>query len=489
MKKVMCLGLIGLLGLGNTSYAFAQENPKAIEIKVNKMGENSKAAVNIKAKEIKYKNEAIDVNIKIPVLDGMKDKSIQKKINAMLEEGIIEFKEELEELAKEELEYSKEDKDWQMRPYVANVYYKVHNNQNNLLSISVIYYQYTGGAHGNTVQKTFNIDIDTGNEATLKDFFYEGENYKEIISKEIKKQIEVNMKSNKNMYFKGSLDVVNTISNNQSFYIEDGNIVVYYGLYEIAPYAAGIQPFKIPFSSFKKGMKKEINVKYAPIKVKAKKIRSKDKAFLSDLRIPVIEGIRDTKLQKKLNDTFEKDITNFKNEIQKEAKEWEKEAKKQGWKIHPYDAATNYTVNYNENDLLSISVDYYQYTGGAHGNFEKRTTNIDLKTGKEIALKDLFKHGVNYKETINKEIKKQIEAQIQEMKKDMETEGIKYEDKDAPYKDFKGISDNQTFYIENGKIVVYFGLYEIGSYVEGIPEFRIPVSQIKDSVKTEFLGL
>ena len=40
------------------------------------------------------------------------------------------------------------------------------------------------------------------------------------------------------------------IDKQQSFYIKDGHLVVYFGLYEIAPYVAGIQEFKLPLDSF-----------------------------------------------------------------------------------------------------------------------------------------------------------------------------------------------------------------------------------------------
>lgn len=477
MKKVMCLGLICILEFGNATYALAAENPTAIQTSHKNVTTDVKTSVNIKAKDIKYKNDAIDVDIKIPVVDGMQDKSVQKKINDILEEDITEFKQNLEETSKLDLKDFKEQ-GWEMSPYAAKVDYKVHSNKDNLLSISVIYYQYTGGAHGSTLQKNFNIDLDTGNEATLKDFFYEGENYKETISKEIKKQMALE----KNKYFDDAFDIVSSISNTQSFYIKDGNIIVCYGHYEIAPYAAGLQEFKIPFSSFEKGVKKDIDVKYPQVKVKAKTIKN----TISDLRIPVIEGIRDTNLQSKLNSNFQKDIMKFSSEIENTAKELERDYQKQ---LSETEANTDFYVNYNDNDLLSISVNYYDYTGGAHGNSQKKTTNIDLNTGKEIALKDLFKDELKYKDVINKEIKKQIQVAEGQTKKDMEQEGMIYKDEYAPYKDFKSISDTQSFYIENGNIVVYFPLYEIGPYADGIPEFKIPISQIKDNVKTEFLGL
>ena len=51
---------------------------------------------------------------------------------------------------------------------------------------------------------------------------------------------------------------------------------------------------------------------------------------------------------------------------------------------------------------------------------------------------------------------------------------------------FKGISENQGFYISSGNIVIYFQVYEIAPYVTGIPEFYIPVEKFdQKSLKYE----
>ena len=71
-------------------------------------------------------------------------------------------------------------------------------------------------------------------------------------------------------------------------------------------------------------------------------------------------------------------------------------------------------------------------------------------------------------DVLNKEINRQIS---------------KDPDRYFPGKDgFNGISDNQTFYIKNGNIVVYFGLYEIAPYASGISEFVIPNKLIQSNV-------
>ena len=47
---------------------------------------------------------------------------------------------------------------------------------------------------------------------------------------------------------------------------------------------------------------------------------------------------------------------------------------------------------------------------------------------------------------------------------------------------FNGINENQSFYIKNKKLIIYFGLYEIAPYASGISEFVIPSKLIKENI-------
>ena len=67
--------------------------------------------------------------------------------------------------------------------------------------------------------------------------------YSDIINKKIKEEISKNPEN----YF-DSGNEFKGISENQSFYIEGDNLVIYYQLYDIAPYAFGIPEFKIPLN-------------------------------------------------------------------------------------------------------------------------------------------------------------------------------------------------------------------------------------------------
>ncbi|MCC3863788.1 DUF3298 and DUF4163 domain-containing protein [Terrisporobacter petrolearius] len=140
-------------------------------------------------------------------------------------------------------------------------------------------------------------------------------------------------------------------------------------------------------------------------------------------------------------------------------------------------ADASYEVKKNTVNTISILIKYYKYSGGAHGYYEYVPYNIDLKSGDNLALKNIFKKDVDYKEIIDKEVEKQIKEL-----------GKKEKDLDKVY-DFYGIKENQKFYLKDDEIVIYFDLYDIAPYAAGIPEFPITVDNIKDQIKEEYLEL
>ncbi|MFA7078597.1 MAG: RsiV family protein [Syntrophomonas sp.] len=49
------------------------------------------------------------------------------------------------------------------------------------------------------------------------------------------------------------------------------------------------------------------------------------------------------------------------------------------------------------------------------------------------------------------------------------------------------MAENQSYYIQNGVLVVYFSQYEIAPYAAGIPEFKIPLSNFQDGIRADLL--
>jgi len=186
-----------------------------------------------------------------------------------------------------------------------------------------------------------------------------------------------------------------------------------------------------------------------------------------DITFPLVQGVKDKQVEKKINQIIREDILNFKNQLQTESEEYLQSAKNEEWEIRKYEAFTTYTVHYQKDDLLSLSITYYSFTAGAHGFTLQRAYNYNLVNGEEILLSDILKEKKDSVEIINQEIKRQIELNPQEYFSEQSV--------------FQSISEQQPFYLIEDGIVVYFGLYEIAPYSSGIRYFEIPYSLFENS--------
>lgn len=117
-------------------------------------------------------------------------------------------------------------------------YYEIKSNERDVLSLSLSNYVYHyHAAHGMTVIKSLTFDLQKGKQVSLKDLFKPGSDYVKRISDLIAVQIK-----ERNIPL---LVDFKSIRPDQDFYIADKALVVYFQLYEIAPYAYGFPMFPI----------------------------------------------------------------------------------------------------------------------------------------------------------------------------------------------------------------------------------------------------
>lgn len=205
-----------------------------------------------------------------------------------------------------------------------------------------------------------------------------------------------------------------------------------------------------------------------------KVIRNTNKYISEDLKIPILNGIKDTKIQNKINASLEDDIMEFKRQMEEAADEDGLKAEKKGKKFINYAISNNSTITYNKNNIISISNLYYESINDKN-SYIRATYNLNTDTGLSIGLKDLFKSGTPYRELINNEIRKQLAAN-----KDIYTT-------DAA-ENFKGIVEDQPFYLEDGNIVLFVGFNEIAPTVSEIPVIKLPFKAFTSSIKPIFLS-
>ena len=128
-----------------------------------------------------------------------------------------------------------------------------------------------------------------------------------------------------------------------------------------------------------------------------------------------------------------------------------------------------YEVTLNDRGILSLKFNVYSIRiHAANGIDEQRSLTVNLETGKEYRLYDLFKRNSDYKTVISNIIRKQIE------------------ERNIPLiKEFSGIDDFENYYLTENALVIYFQEIEFTPHYVGIPEFPIPYSQIKNLIRED----
>ena len=210
------------------------------------------------------------------------------------------------------------------------------------------------------------------------------------------------------------------------------------------------------------------SMKENAITIKTFQIYSETKALKTAIQYPVVVGLADQKIQDEINATF-------KNLADQAAQEGAKNAADLAPAVIQFpdmpgqcEVYFNYQIKYNQNGLLSLVFQNYQYAGGAHGNTVQTGYTMNLKTGQQCALKDLFKANADYVSIISNSVKTQLDE------RDLTA---------ALFQPFSKINENQGYYLSDNGIVVYFQQYEILPYAAGIQEFTVDYSLLTELLK------
>lgn len=169
------------------------------------------------------KLEMKNLNIYYPQVYGHEDIFVQNKINNMILEEIYDQIVEQGYYQNPETEITGT---WELK-----------NNDKGILSLTLINYAFSGGAHGLTLVKGLTFSVETGKKYELKELFKPDSNYIDVLSRHIKEQIKERDIP--------TIDEFEHIKPNQDFYLADLTIVIFFQEYEITPYVVGIPYFPI----------------------------------------------------------------------------------------------------------------------------------------------------------------------------------------------------------------------------------------------------
>lgn len=143
--------------------------------------------------------------------------------------------------------YSKEN-NFPIRPFDTVLQYQITYNDNCHLSAYRDQYEYTGGAHGNTVRMSDTWSLFTGRTLPLR-AFAEAPDYRRFLLEEIMRIADENYSRDEHIYFDNYRELIVRYFNRKSYYLKPDGLVIFYGQYEIAPYSTGIVEFLIPYGS------------------------------------------------------------------------------------------------------------------------------------------------------------------------------------------------------------------------------------------------
>ncbi|MGQ3479706.1 PdaC/SigV domain-containing protein [Paenibacillus sp. TY11] len=138
----------------------------------------------------------------------------------------------------------------------------------------------------------------------------------------------------------------------------------------------------------------------------------------------------------------------------------------------PYEFGNDFAIAYNKDGILSVIMQDYSYTGGAHGMTARKGYTFSLADGKLLQLSDVLKANPNYKKFLNADLKKKIDAL-------QAGEG---------FGKFKELAADQNFYVTSSGVTIVFDLYDYAPYAYGIPEFTYSFAQLLPQGGKPFAG-
>ncbi|AJD32155.1 DUF3298 domain-containing protein [Clostridium sporogenes] len=166
---------------------------------------------------------------------------------------------------------------------------------------------------------------------------------------------------------------------------------------------------------------------------------------------PFVQDIGNENISKFVNESIDNEVSNlFKDQVLIPRK------------VNIQEVIGFYEVKLNKSCLLSILFGMYTYyANAAHGFTAYSSLNIDLNTGQIYNLNDLFTSRINYKPILEEKVREYIK-----------------ENNVPLIEEYKGLHEDQQFYLTPNSLVLYYQVYEYTPYAYGLFQIPIPFKDI-----------
>lgn len=205
--------------------------------------------MNTVEKELYYQGEVIvRYRIEYPEIINSYNKEGVQIFNHENRKMALDLKEyaegELYEQAKQMYEYNKKN------GYPIMIYELIREctityHQEQLISLYCDEYIFEGGAHGNTLRKSQNWNLEIAREIPLQAFSKGNPYYLIDILKQINNEIAKQIEKGTGNYFPDYCQLVLETFRLENYYLTPKGIVIFFQQYDIAPYSSGIPTFLV----------------------------------------------------------------------------------------------------------------------------------------------------------------------------------------------------------------------------------------------------
>lgn len=392
--------------------------------------------------------DGIKFIVNMPIV-SYENKDVERYINTYIRKNINQFINS----KKQQKDISSNNKDLEIK-----INHHIAFEDKNVLNIIIYKDIIIKGKNYERIKDSYVFDLKTGQRIYIDNFLKSNKDYDYVLENYVLNKIDKeNLKINKEKI---------QINKHTNYYITDEGIAIYFNPYQISN-RKELYEFKIPVTAFNKKIK-TLDTNPIVAQIDTQTITKNTEYINSIINIPMII-IENKEIEKNINEKIKNEIMKSYYSVEEDAKSYLSNTPKEY--IKPYIYNVNFDVKKNSDNMLSILIKYYQHSGGAHGFYENKSYNIYIEDGKNLSLKDLFKESSDYVKVINEIIRKKIK-----------------DGQDGAYS-FKSISDNQKFYIEDDKLVIYFDLYEIAPFAAGIPEFNIDINDISHILNEKYIDI
>ncbi len=144
--------------------------------------------------------------------------------------------------------------------------------------------------------------------------------------------------------------------------------------------------------------------------------------------------------------------------------------------------AKNKIVFANEN-LVSFTCFYWEYTGGAHGYAPQFNYSVNLQTFESITLEQVMNS--NYQAPLTGIIKEKLLRVMEEKVKDIFDDPIDDNQLKSFFNDYDAIEANDNFMLTETGMTFTYNPYDVAAYASGLFEVEIPYGEIAHLLNRE----